>query len=1031
MNALRIVRFVMLWSVLLPAAAWAQSSEGASIAGIVRDTSGAVMPGVTVEAASPALIEKVRSVVTDERGLYRIVDLRPGTYTVTFTLRGFSIFKREGIELRTSFTATINAEMKVGSVEDTVTVLEQAPVVDIQNVRQQTTIARETLDAIPTTKRIGQYASIIPGATYPNATFQDVGGNQGEGGQFGVHGQRPQDLSTNVEGLNQNQQALGVVSFNSQAFQEVVVETGGTSAEAMTGGVQVNIVSKDGGNRFSGSLSAAYTGPSLQMGNLTDALRARGLKNDISIRRSYDYGGALGGPIKKDKLWFFMAHRWWGASRYIQGSYFNKAQGTLFYEPDLSRVSHNNEYFEDHSLRLTWQVSPKHKIVGSFSHQNNCSCPFGLTGVGGINAVKPAPESRAWHVYNPQFLPLVSWTYTATNKLVFEAGQSALVLNEDSRRQPYVGPNDIRVTDLALNIVYGSDANNNVWSGSYTRRFVTKYNSRFSASYVTGSHNFKTGLTYQRYYLGRPGRYTDLNQINQARSYTFRNRVPVSVTIWATPFEFLEQTTSLGLFAQDQWTLGRATLNLGLRYDGLNGAVPAQTLPAGIFVPARDFPAVKDTPNWKNINPRLGMSYDLFGKGKTALKVGLGRYVPYTVTASNNPAANQAASATRTWDDFTYPVDDPRRGNYIPDCVLGPSVPGANGECGALSDQTFGQVRAGNTRIADDAQRGFNKQLHNWQGSVSIQQELRQGMALNVGYFRTWYGGFLVTKNMALTPADFDSYCMTVPADSRLPNAGGKLCGFYDVKPSLFGVTDYVRTQASNFGKRTEVYSGFDVTLNSRFARGGQFSGGVTVGRTVNDACEIVKNAPETLFAADNQGPLGAIGGNPIPGTLSTGTAGSWSAAQFCHVAAPWSAGTQIKFLAVYPLPWSFQISATYQNIAGIPITATYPAPNAQVASALDRNLASCRGAATCNANVNIELVPPNTRYEDRLNQLDVRFTRIFKLERVRLRGNFDIYNVFNGNAILSENTGYGLQWLTPYETMGGRLFKFSTQFEF
>src|SRR5437870_2459917 len=196
MNALRIVRFVMLWSVLLPAAGWTQSSEGASIAGVVRDTSGAVMPGVSVEAASPALIEKVRSVVTDERGLYRIVDLRPGTYTVTFTLPGFSNFKREGIELTTSFTATINAEMKVGSVEDTVTVLEQAPVVDLQNVRTQTTIVRDTLDAIPTTKRLGQYASIIPCATYANATFQDVGGNQGEGGQFGVHGQRPQDLST-------------------------------------------------------------------------------------------------------------------------------------------------------------------------------------------------------------------------------------------------------------------------------------------------------------------------------------------------------------------------------------------------------------------------------------------------------------------------------------------------------------------------------------------------------------------------------------------------------------------------------------------------------------------------------------------------------------------------------------------------------------------------------------------------------------------------------------------------------------------
>src|SRR5882672_7216210 len=406
-----IVRFVLLWLVvLLPAAARAQSSGAGAIAGVVRDTSGAVIPGVMVEAASPALIDRVRSVVSDERGLYRIVDLRPGSYSVTFTLPGFSTFKREGVELTTSFTATINAEMSAGSLAETVTVLEEAPVVDIQNVRQQTTIARETLDAIPTTKRLGQYASIIPGATYTNPTFQDVGGNQGEGGQFGVHGQRGADLSTNVDGMNQNQQALGVFSFNSQSFQEVVVETGGMSAEAMSGGIQVNIIQKDGGNRFSGSLSMAYAGPSLQSGNLNDDLRSRGLSTDISIRHTYDNGGAFGGPIKRDRLWFFTAHRWWGASRYIQGSYFNKLQGTLFYEPDLARVARNNEFFQDHSVRLTWQATQKQKLVVSFSHQNNCSCPFGLTGVGGVNAVKPTPESRGLHVYNPQYLPLLSWS---------------------------------------------------------------------------------------------------------------------------------------------------------------------------------------------------------------------------------------------------------------------------------------------------------------------------------------------------------------------------------------------------------------------------------------------------------------------------------------------------------------------------------------------------------------------------------------------------------------------------------------------
>jgi carboxypeptidase family protein len=1016
MNRQTAVRFVTLLSVvLLPSAAWAQAQSG-TIAGVVRDTSGAVMPGVTVEASSPALIEKLRSVITDNQGLYRIVDLRPGTYTVTFTLPGFSTFKREGIELTTSFTAQVNAEMMVGTLEETVTVSGETPVVDIQNSRQQTTIARDTLDAIPTTKRIGQYASIIPGATYTNPTFQDVGGNQGEGGQFGIHGQRGADLSTNVEGMNENQQALGVFSFNSQAFQEVVIETGGMSAEAMTGGVQVNIISKDGGNRFSGTLSTTYTGPSLQMGNLNDELRTRGLTTDISIRKSYDNGGALGGPIKRDKLWFFTAHRWWGASRYIQGSYYNKVQGTLFYEPDLDRVSHNNEYFQDHTLRLTWQVAQKHKIVGSFSHQNNCSCPFGLTGVGGVNAVKPAPESRAPHVYNPQYLPLVSWTYPATNRLLFEAGQSALVLNEDSRRQPGVGPNDIRVTDLALNIAYGSDANNNVWSGSYTRRFVTKYNSRFAASYVTGSHAFKTGFSLQRYNLGRPGKYTDINQINQARSYTFRNRVPVSATIWAVPFEFLERTTNLGLFVQDQWTVKKLTLNLGLRYDSLNGAVPAQQLPAGIFVPARDFPEVKNTPDWKNLDPRLGASYDLFGDGKTALKVFLGRFVPYTVAASSNPAANQAASATRTWDDFTFPVGDPRRGNYVPDCVLGPSFPDANGECGALSDRTFGQVRAGNTRFADDALTGFNKQFYNWQGSVSVQRELRPGMALNVGYFRTSYGGFLVTDNVATTAADYDPFCITLPADNRMPNGGEQLCGFYDIKPTLFGVTDNLRTQTSNYGKRTEVYNGVDLTLTTRFARGGQFSGGLSLGQTVTDACDIVAKVPEMLIGTD---------------TLSAGTANSWSPAEFCHVSRPWSAGTQVKFLVVYPLPWSLRTSLTYQNIPGIPITATYPAPNSQISPTLGRNIGSCRGAATCTANLNTELVAPNTRFEHRLQQMDLRFTRRFQFGRTAVLGNFDIYNMLNGSAILSENAGYGSQWLVPYETLGGRLFKFSAQFEF
>ena len=219
--------------LLLPAAAWAQLASG-TIAGVVKDTSGAVMPGVTVEAASPALIERVRSVVTDEQGQYKIVESRTRHLHRHLHPARFQHGQAEGLELTTSFTATVNAEMKVGALEETVTVSGQAPVVDTQNIRQQTTIARGTLDAIPTTKRLGQYATIIPGATYcephtPGCRRHRRAKAGSSASTAGVAG----DLVTNVEGMNQNLQAARRLQLQLADFQEVVVETSGASAEAV------------------------------------------------------------------------------------------------------------------------------------------------------------------------------------------------------------------------------------------------------------------------------------------------------------------------------------------------------------------------------------------------------------------------------------------------------------------------------------------------------------------------------------------------------------------------------------------------------------------------------------------------------------------------------------------------------------------------------------------------------------------------------------------------------------------------------
>jgi hypothetical protein len=319
MSKLRIAYLAAVFGVLLlPAPGSAQSGLSGTIAGVVKDTTGAVLPGVTVEAASPALIEKARSVTTDADGQYKSVELRPGTYMVTFTLAGFRAIRREGIELTTGFTANVNADLQVGAVEETITVSGASPIVDTQNVRSQNVFSRELLDELPTGKAVAALGALTLGTTpthSANLSGYDVGGNKGENTKaLVIHGLSINNSRMRFDGSPVNN-LIGAGGGNTHYFintayvQETVLDTGGISAESESGGANLNIVPKDGGNRVSVYFLGNYTGEKLQGDNFSDALRARGVTEVPPIHWIGDAGGGLGGPIQQDTLWFYTAHR--------------------------------------------------------------------------------------------------------------------------------------------------------------------------------------------------------------------------------------------------------------------------------------------------------------------------------------------------------------------------------------------------------------------------------------------------------------------------------------------------------------------------------------------------------------------------------------------------------------------------------------------------------------------------------------------------------------------------------------------------
>ena len=971
-------------------------ADAQAIGGTVTDDTGGVLPGVAVEARSPALIEQVRTAFTDQSGQYLITGLVSGEYTVTFTLTGFSTVLREGVGLSAGFTANVDGVLSVGSVEETITVTGEVPVVDIQNVQQNIAIDRDVIDAIPSGRSFQNLGILIPGmvgdGVVGSTLAVDVGGQGGVNYQrLAIHGGQGTDQMVQIDGLGVEAATRGGDSSNlffaDGNYAEYSIDYSGNTAEVESGGVRVNMIPRDGSNLWAGQFFGSFASPGLQSNNVDDALVAQGIGTDQANRlsRLWFANPAGGGAIVRDRLWFWASHTSQRTDQFVAGVFHDQDPSDLAYTPDHGRQAVDDQLAQSTTLRLTAQATPRNKFTFFYDNNYNKRNRF-LIGSTLTSALNVMPEAAVDSTIKVQVYQ-GTWTAPITSRLLLEAGVSLHPQHQNWRNTPDADP--VRAGALLIPGNIAVRGMSSWFSGTvFQDRRADTNAARASLSYITGSHAFKVGMN-----LTNVAENEYIESVQYQR-YIILQALPVDlVDFYATP-SLVENDVpaNLGLYAQDQWTVDRLTLNLGVRWDYFNAAYPDHDTGTSRYRPvSASFPG-QQVVGFKDIQPRLGLAYDLFGNGRTALKASFGRYADRdsnTRAANVNPADNNNAQR-RAFIDFN--------GNGGADCD--PLNPLPNGECIAPSDNlAFGQPVV-NTFYDPAWAFGWGTRHANYESSVSLQHEVAGNVSVTAGWFHRSFVNFAVQDNRAVGPNDFGFYSVTAPADDRLPGGGGhSLNGFADVNPDKLGQIDAITTGANAFGGRSRTYAGFDLSVDARLDTL-LLRGGVSTGRTSHDNCAYLANLPE----------------------IHAGSADGDVSPAFCDWSTPYL--TQVKLLGSYTLPYGITFAATLQSVPGPRRDAIVTFSSDAIAASLGRPLAA--GGA-----VQINVIEPGTAYGARWNQADIRVSRTFEVDGGRIQAMFDVYNVLNENAVIEEDRNYGPNYLRPTAIMPGRLAKFALQFNF
>jgi hypothetical protein len=992
------------------------ASAQSTISGVVRDASGAVMPGVRVEAASPALIEGSRIATTSRDGRYVIVDVRPGAYTMTFAMEGFASLTQQ-VEVLANVTVPVDANMQVGPIGQTVEVQEQLATVDIENVAHPEVLTRSNIDSVPTARNLQSIASYIPGV---HLNVPDVGGSQQIQQTFmATHGNPHHHEVVLLDGMliNATQNDGQVQTYlDNEMIQEAVYSTIGNPVDSQAGGVFANIVPKDGGNELHGEFFGAYVPSQFVGANLDSTLIARGFTAQPGVTEIQDFDGSLGGPIQKNKLWFLLSGR-------KQLTY---VQSPLCKNPDGSPCVEHDHIYTGH-LRLTYQLNSRNKLSTMWMRdfkKNDDEVVYNV--VNGVPATVSASTQRIpWMFYITQ----EKWTGTPTPKLLLEAGFSLNKVNYDvlyqnGKTQVPFSPawySEVLLQDTVQNLRY------NV--GTYQSYFnFGRYLVQGGGTYVTGAHLIRFGVqdswgpAYQKSIMNG-----DLYAIEASG-------VPTSVTVYNTPVNSRPYLNAdLGLYLQDTWTWKRLTITFGIRWDYLSNQINPENAGAGRFVPARSFDAVtcdtyKGISCFKDWAPRLGLVYDLFGSHRTALKAGVSKYESPLVQGNLN-AFNPMflTSQSRAWI---------KTGG-----CTGPECFPTDAQIGPAPSAGFGTLTP--RSVDPNYHREYNLQY-----VVGVQHQIRNGLTLNFNWIhRNDYQQILILNPVVPSSA-------WTPVTIANPLDGTPLT-LYNLNKAYVGLTPYVYQTNAPRSLRANSYNGFETSLQGRLPHGAFIFAGWTIDRELSRQCDETigtnsLNDPNSLRYCDWYGNLyqnlGAVGSIPYRSEFKLqGNVPLWYKFEFSaslYSAPVYNTNFALNNMAsVFPTSPNTEpiFAGAQQGFKEVYWTLTsktkYPANcNCSTPGAIvDPGLA--QGSET------IMLVAPGSRLTPQLTQLDIGIRRGFVIhDRYDIRPEAQIFNVFNSNVVTAEAQTLGSS-VTPFVNggIGGvptailnpRMLRLAVQFTF